>query len=211
MKKIKILLVDDNSKVRQGINRMLKRSPRVEIVGEAGSGKEALELVKKATPDIVLLDVQMPGMNGYEVARRLAESGSSAQVLALSGYNERQYVLGMFASGAVGYITKDEAPQQLIRAVQEVADGYRGWISSKVAEMLGVPARPVGRDTFPVLTKMEIKILKYIAGGKTDTEIGKELKLEYSDVLKNIQSIVSKLGVNSRMEAVLRAIQEGSI
>jgi two-component system invasion response regulator UvrY len=139
------------------------------------------------------------------------ESETQVRVLALSGYNEMHYVLGMFANGAAGYLTKDEAPRQLFSAVQEIAAGRRGWISPKVAKILGVPDPPTGHDSVPELSKLEIRILKSLAKGMTDSEIAKELELKNSVVVDYIQSIISKLGVKSRLETVLRAIQEGLI
>ncbi len=211
MEKIRIVLADDHANVRRGLRRMLDRSPQVEVVGEAGDGREALKLAKSLTPDVLLLDVEMPGMKGYEVARHLMESETQVRVLALSGYNELHYVLGMFANGAAGYLTKDEAPRQLLGAVQEIAAGHRGWISPEVAKMLGIPAHPTGPETIPALTLLEMQILKSLAVGKTDLEIGKELGLENAVVVDHIRSVIRKLGVKSRLETVLRAIQENLI
>ncbi len=211
MEKIRIVLADDHVNVRRGLRRMLNRSPQVEVIGEAGNGKEALELTKSLNPDVLLLDVEMPGMKGHEVARRLLESETQVRVLALSGYNEMRYVLGMFANGAAGYLTKDEAPRQLLSAVQEIAAGRRGWISPEVAKMLGVPTQRTGPDTIPALTKLETQVLKNLAAGMTDLEIRVEMDLENSVVVDNIKSILHKLGVKSRLEAVLRAIQEDLI
>jgi len=211
MEKIRIIVADDHVNVRRGLRKMLNRSPQVEVIGEAGNGREALELAKTLNPDVLLLDVEMPGMKGYEVARQLMESEARVRVLALSGYNEMHYVLGMFASGAAGYLTKDEAPRQLLSAVQEFAARRRGWISPEVAKMLGVPNQPTLPGELPAMTKLELKILKSLAAGKTNLEIGKELELENSVVVDNIKSIIGKLGVRSRLEAVLRAIQQGLI
>lgn len=211
MEKIRIILADDHMNIRRGLRKLLSRSPLMDVIGEAANGEEALKLTKSLNPDVLLLDVEMPGMKGQEVARRLKEFGIQVRVLALSGYNEMHYVLGMFANGAAGYLTKDEAPRQLIKAVQEIAAGRRGWISPDVAQMLGVPARPTGPDSIPVLKKTEMQVLKSLAKGMTDLEIGKELDLENSTVVENIQVIIGKLGVKSRIEAVLRAIQEDLI
>lgn len=209
--KIKILLVDDHISVRRGLRKILTKSPRMEVVGEARDGKEALALNDRLNPDIIVLDVEMPGMKGYEVARHLMEEGSSTPVLALSGYNEKHYILGMFASGAVGYLTKDEAPEQLLTAVSEVAAGRKGWLSPSAAQMLGVPAVPLGQNTIPALTSLENKILLCIKEGKTDHAIVTELQIEVPILLENIQSIMRKLGVKSRIEAVLRGLQEGLV
>jgi DNA-binding NarL/FixJ family response regulator len=151
---------------------MINRSSQIEVVGEAGNGREALELAKRLNPDVLLLDVEMPVMGGFEVAKQLKESENQVRVLALSGYNEMHYVLGMFANGADGYLTKDEAPRQLMNAIKEVAAGRRGWISPGVAEMLGVPARPTGTDQFQALTKLEKQILQKIAAARPIMTLG---------------------------------------
>ncbi len=206
--KIKVLLVDDHSSVRHGLRKLLSRSPKIEIVGEAGDGRKAIQLTKALQPDVMLLDVEMPGMNGYEVARQVSESGKFPRILALSGYNEKRYILGMFANGAVGYITKEEAPEQLLTAVDEIAAGKRGWISENVARILGVPARPIGQDTIPALTSIEKEILRCIVEGKTDAEISVILAIDLGEVQRANQSINMKLGVKSRLEAIVRAMQE---
>lgn len=206
--KIKVLVVDDHQNVRVGLKKMLNHSPLVEVVGEAGSGEEALKLTNKLEPDVLLLDVEMPGMNGYEVARRITDSGHRSRVLALSGHNEKRNILGMFASGAVGYLTKDEAPEQLLTAISEVAAGKRGWISQNVAQILGVPARPVGRDTIPAISAREKSILKMIVAGKSDAEIMKVLDIDQAAIKRMIETINMKLGVKTRLEAIVRAMQE---
>jgi DNA-binding NarL/FixJ family response regulator len=210
MEKITILLVDDNIHVRRELRKMLGRSSKLEVIGEAMSGGEALELVKNLEPDVLLLDVEMPGMKGYEVARRLRDMGSAVKVLALSGYNEERYILGMLTNGAVGYLTKDDAPQYLLNAVEEIAAGSRGWISPNVAEILGVP-RPRGKDTIPALTRQEVRILQLLAKGKNDLELELELGLDHQAVVGTIQAIKNKMGVRTNLEAVLRGLQEDII
>ena len=206
--KIRILLVDDHENVRKGLRNILTKAPDVEVVGETGDGKEALKLNEILEPDIMLLDIEMPGMKGYEVARELMESGSSTPILALSGYNEKHYILGMFASGAVGYLTKDEAPDQLLTAISEVAAGRKGWLSPRASRMLGVPEQPTGKNTIPALTPLEKQILIKLKQGKTDLMITRELSLELPLLRENIQSLIKKLGVKSRLEALVRAMQE---
>ena len=204
-------MVDDHVSVRKELRKMLNRSPKIKVVGEAGGGKEALDLTNQLDPDVLLLDVEMPDMNGYEVARKLTSQGSNTRILAVSGYDEKRYILGMFSNGAVGYITKDEAPVQLLDAIEDIAAGRKGWISPNVARKLGVPEKPIGRDTIPALTKVELAILNCLAEGKTDHEIVKILDVKISEIRKNIQSIITKMRVNSRLEAVLRAMQEDLI
>ena len=208
---IKILVVDDHLSVRKELRKMLNRSPKIKVVGEAGGGKEALDMTRRLKPDVLLLDVEMPDINGYEVARRLTAEGSSARILAVSGYDEKRYILGMFSNGAVGYLTKDEAPDLLLNAVEQIATGRKGWISPNVAEKLGVPDRAIGRDTIPALTKVELAILKCLAEGKNDHEIVGILGIKMPEIKENIQSIIAKMRVKSRLEAVLRAMQEDLI
>ena len=208
---IKIILVDDHVNVRRGLRNILTQSPQVEVIAEAGNGKEALELAAKLDPDIVLLDVEMPGMKGYEVARRLVDTGSPVRILALSGYDEKRTILGMFSSGAVGYLTKDEAPQQLLKAVDEIAAGRKGWISPKVAERLGAQAAPIGRHTIPALTPLEKEILRCMAEGKTDYEIMLQLGLDKAEIKETSATLMQKLGVKTRPETVLRAMQAGLV
>lgn len=208
---IKILVVDDHINVRKELRKLLNRNPRMEVVGEAKGGEEALDMAKRLNPDVLLLDVDMPDMNGYEVAKRMTKAGSHTRILAVSGYDEKRYILGMFANGAVGYLTKDEAPEQLITAIKDIASGRKGWISPKVAEKLGVPDRPIGQQTIPVMTKQEIAILNCLGEGKTDLEIMANLGIDTNTLKGNIHSLLTKLRVKSRLEAVLRAMQENLI
>ena len=208
---IRVMVVDDHINVRKELRKMLNRNPRMELVGEAGGGKEALDMAKRLDPDVLLLDVDMPDMNGYEVARRLTKSGSATRILAVSGYDEKRYILGMFANGAVGYLTKDEAPEQLITAIKDIASGRKGWISPKIAEKLGLPDRAIGQHTIPVMTKLELAILNCLGEGKTDLEIMANVGIDKNILNENINSLLVKLRVKSRLEAVLRAMQENLI
>jgi DNA-binding NarL/FixJ family response regulator len=135
---IRVVLADDHVVVRIGIRNLLSRSQDIHVIGEASNGLEAIDLVNELSPDILLLDMEMPVMDGVEVARRLREAKSAVRVLALSAYNDKQYILSMFDQGAAGYLTKDEAPENIIEAVRGVANGEQGWMSRKVAARLSV-------------------------------------------------------------------------
>ncbi len=123
MKTTRVVLADDHSIVRASIRRLLEKAGDIEVVGEASDGMETIRLVEELAPDVLLLDVEMPGMKGFEVARRLHAAGASVRILALSAYDDKQYILAMLASGATGYLTKAEAPQTLVHAVREVVGG----------------------------------------------------------------------------------------
>lgn len=134
--KTRVVLADDHPRVRAGLRSLLARADDIQIVGEASNGEEALRLVETLTPDVLLLDVEMPRMNGVEVARHLREVGAQVRILVLSGYNDRQYITALLSVGASGYLTKEEVPDKIIRAVRGVARGEGAWISRRVASQL---------------------------------------------------------------------------
>ncbi len=136
MAPIRVVLADDHVVVRIGIRNLLSRSKDIEVVGEAGNGIEAIQLVDDLKPDLLLLDMEMPELDGVEVARRLRSAKSPVRILALSAYNDKQYIQSMLEQGAAGYLTKDEAPGTIIEAVRGVANGEHGWFSRKVAARL---------------------------------------------------------------------------
>jgi two-component system, NarL family, response regulator DegU len=129
---IRVVLADDHSGVRSGIRHLLEREPEISVVGETTDGIEALELAENLAPDILLLDVEMPGMTGIEVAKQLKAKDSSVRILALSSYDQREYIQAMLKNGASGYLVKDEAPDLLIKAVLGVSRGETGWFSNRV-------------------------------------------------------------------------------
>jgi DNA-binding NarL/FixJ family response regulator len=126
-------LADDHPLVRRAIRNLIENAPDIEVIGEASNGPEALRLVQELTPDVLLLDMEMPGLNGVEVARRLQATQSQVRILALSAYTDKEYILGALASGVEGYLTKEEAAQTLVMAVRQVAGGAQGWVSRRVA------------------------------------------------------------------------------
>jgi DNA-binding NarL/FixJ family response regulator len=135
---IRVILADDHVVVRIGIRNLLSRSTDISVIGEASNGVEAIQLVDELKPDVLLLDMEMPELDGVEVARRLRAAKAPVKILALSAYNDKQYILSMFDQGAAGYLTKDEAPEKIIEAVRGVAAGEQGWMSRKVAARLAV-------------------------------------------------------------------------
>jgi DNA-binding NarL/FixJ family response regulator len=146
MKTTRVILADDHPIVRASIRRLLEKAGDIEIVGEASDGIETIRLVEELTPDVLLLDVEMPGMKGFEVARRLQAAGTPVRILALSAYDDRQYILAMLASGATGYLTKAEAAQTLVHAVREVVEGRTDIENPAHAEDAPRPDSPSGTD-----------------------------------------------------------------
>lgn len=133
MDKIRVVIADDHTIMRVGIRNILSRSKEIAVIGEASNGAEAIALVKELAPDVLVLDMEMPIMDGVEVARRLQASSSPVRILVLSAYDDRQYILEMLNMGAAGYLIKDEAPEVIVDAVQAIAGGEKGWISRKAA------------------------------------------------------------------------------
>lgn len=136
MKTTKVVLADDHTIVRQSIRNFLEASPEIEVVGEASNGLEAIEAVNHLAPDVLLLDMEMPVLNGIGVVRKLAAAKSPVRVLALSAYEDNQYIHGVLENGASGYLTKDEAPHRIVEAVRRVAQGEKGLLSKRVLKRL---------------------------------------------------------------------------
>ncbi len=146
MKTTRVVLADDHPIVRASIRRLLERAGDIEVVGEASDGIETIRLVEELAPDVLLLDVEMPGMKGFEVARHFQTVGAPVRILALSAYDDKQYIMAMLASGATGYLTKEEAPQTIIRAVHEAATGRANQENPAHQEDASGPDKPGGTE-----------------------------------------------------------------
>ena len=210
MPSIRVLLADDHPLVRSAIRKLLERAADIEVVGEVGDGFEALHQVEKLAPDVLLLDMEMPGLRGVEVARHLQSQGTPVRILGLSSYDDQHYIQGMLESGAAGYLTKEEAPQMLVQAVRGVARGEEGWFSQGVASKMAAragkkPARPIS------LRQHEKDVLRLLVLGKTRRDIAEALSLSLPEVEEHLEAVLAKLGVDSPIEAVIRAVQEGLV
>lgn len=208
MTEIRVVVAEDHTLVRSGICDLLAQEPDIVVVGEAKDGNEALSLVEELTPDVLLLDIEMPGLTGLEVARKLHAARSPVQILALSAYADREYTLGLLANGAAGYLTKDEAPQRVVEAVRGVFNGKDGWLSRRVAIQL-VAAAQEGQADKPALTDSETQVLRLVVAGKTNPEISAVLGFEAQAVEAHLHKILTKLGGTSRMKVALQAVREG--
>jgi DNA-binding NarL/FixJ family response regulator len=210
MEKISVVIADDHPITRAGIRKFLEKAPDIEVVGEASDGESALSLVKEFKPDVLLLDMEMPGKKGLDVARELQEAGSPVKILALSTYDDKQYIFGLLSTGAAGYLVKDEVPQTIVEAVRGVAQGQQGWISRKVAAVISAwTAEDPSQES--QLSSRELEVLKLVVDGKTNQEIGLEIGISPKTVEKHLESVYSKLHVASRVEAAVLAIKEGIV
>jgi DNA-binding NarL/FixJ family response regulator len=199
--KIRVLLADDHPIVRSGMCQLLARADDIMIVGETGRGDEALSLVNSLNPDVLVLDMEMPGKTGAEVARELQAAGSPVRVLVLSAYDDEAYIMGLLENGAAGYLTKDEALDHLVDAVRGVAHGEEGWYSRRAAARIASAVRR--QPTDPVaLTEREQEVLNLAAEGWTNRRIAQELFISERTVRFHLTHAYDKLGVSNRAEAI---------
>jgi two-component system, NarL family, response regulator LiaR len=207
---IRVLVVDDHVIVRSGIRALLATEGEIEVVGEARDGQEALEQIRVLQPDVVLLDLLMPRMDGIEVTRRVAIESPSTHILVLTSFAADDKVFPAIKAGALGYLLKDTGPQELVGAIRQV---YRGesWLSPAIArrllqELVGPSDRTLTPDP---LTERELGVLKVVAQGKSNQEIAEALVISEATVRTHVSSILSKLYLASRTQAALYALREG--
>ena len=208
MSPIRVLVIDDHPVIRLAIRDTLQKSPEIVVVGEASNGQEALRLTHELAPDVLLLDMELPDINGIEVAKILKEEHAATRVLALSAHNEQQYIQQALANGASGYLLKDELLYIIVEAVQGVARGEQGWFSRKVSQKVAVWSREGAKEHMG-LSVRELEVLQEVANGKTNQEIAVILGISDKTVEKHMEGIFGKLGVTSRVEAAVRAVTEG--
>ena len=210
MKQIRILLADDHAIVRRGFQMILAEQPDMEIVGEAGNGREALELAAKLKPDVVVMDVAMPELNGIEATRRMADHAPHARVLALSMHKDSVYVREILRAGARGYLLKDAAPADLVTAVRAIAAG-EGYLSPAVSDAVLDDYRRHVTTPIDLLTSREREVLQMLAEGKTNKEIAGVLNLSVYTVDAHRGRIMEKLNAHSINDLVRFAVRNGLI
>ena len=201
---IRVAIADDHSLVRQGLRRYLELADGIEVVGEASNGKELLTLVGEATPDIALVDIRMPEMDGLEAARLIRDQHPNVGVIMLTAYDDRQFVVEAVRSGARGYVLKEAADAELVEAVRAAADGRTYLNPALGARLAAIPTEQNGPPDG--LSEREIEILRLIALGHTNTEIGDRLFLSVRTVESHRAHIQQKLGRTSRAELVQYAL-----
>jgi DNA-binding NarL/FixJ family response regulator len=207
---IKVLLADDHAIVRQGLKLILAAQPDFEVVGEAANGREAAELAEKLKPDIVLMDVQMPDLNGIEATRRMVAANSRIKVLVLSMHKEALYVREVLKAGARGYILKDAIDTELLSAMRSVARGD-GYISPAVSGALLTDYREQSSNPLDTLSTREREVLQLIAEGKTNKEVATKLNLSVYTVDSHRGKIMEKLNLHSAGELVRFAMKNGLV
>ena len=212
-RRIRLLLVDDHQIVRAGLKMLFSAEPDMEIAGEVDSGAAALEAVERLQPDVVIMDLAMPGMSGIEATRRIKERAPQVAVLALTMHEDEQYFFEMLNAGASGYIPKRAAPDDLVAAIRAVRQG-NVFLHATLARFLMHEVerrRESGAAQADALTARELEVLTLIAEGQTSREIAQQLVLSPKTVDRHRENIMAKLNLHSRAELVRYAIERGLI
>ena len=211
--KIRLLLAEDHVVVREGTRALLQREPDMEVIGEAGDGREAVDLTNKLRPDVVVMDIAMPGINGIEATKQIKACCPRTAVLILTAYDNEQYIFALLEAGAAGYLLKNVRSSELVAAVRSVFGGesvLHPSVTRRLVERLSPSSvrRAVERAGEP-LSDREIEILRLAAKGLSNKQIASQLCLSARTVQAHLGNIFNKLGVGSRTEAVLHAVRRG--
>ena len=205
---IRVLLADDHSIVRAGLRRIVEESGEMEVVGEASDGKEAIRLVRKVSPDVAVIDISMPGLDGLEVLNQLQAFDPGLPVLILTMHEEGQYVVRAIEAGAMGYITKQSAPEQLVKAIRKVFSGHR-YLTDEATEALALRIAKGGEDQSPLdsLSMRELQVLRRLAMGHTNREIARAYHISIKTVDTYRSRLLKKLSLRNNADLSRFAIQ----
>lgn len=212
MSTVKVLLVEDHSLTRVGLKYTLDKNPTIDVIGEAEDGQEGLDKTLELKPDVVLMDLGMPNMNGIDATRAIKQAESQSKIIILTSHDDEQEVLAAFAAGADAYCMKDIVPDMLIAAIQSVSEGV-AWIDPAIAKIvlssISLPKEKL-KDPIddPGLTPREKEVLKLIVEGFSNADIANALTVSMHTVKTHISSILSKLAVNDRTQAAVKAMRE---
>jgi DNA-binding NarL/FixJ family response regulator len=219
--KITLLIVDDHPLFRQGLREVLNAEPDLAVIGEASDGEEALRVARELSPRVVLMDINIPTINGLQVARRLRQEVPSARAVILTGYDDDEQVFHAIRAGAYAYFPKDVTPQKIIEAVREVNAGryvindlmmddaqLAPWLF-KQTERFGIVEGELGDEAFVPLSPREMEILQHITRGLSNKEIAHQLRISHQTVKNHMTSILRKLNVEDRTQAAVYALRRG--
>lgn len=208
----RVLIADDHPLFRSGIRALLSAEADMELVGEATNGDEAISLAVSLQPDLILMDLQMPGMGGIEATRRIVAANPQARILIVTMFEDDHMVFTSMKAGARGYLLKDAGPDEMLRAIRSVAHGeaiFSAGIAKRLLDFFAGLQPATIPSAFPELTERELEILDLIAQGKSNHEIAQALFLSVKTVSNNVSNIFSKLQVADRSQAMLKAREAG--
>ncbi len=215
MANIRVIIADDHTLVREGVRMILAKEPGIEVVGEAGDGQQALELVEISRPDVVIMDISMPGMDGIEATQKLKERHPELSVLALTMHEDESYVFQLLRAGAAGYVLKRAAAQDLVQAVRATARGeaflYPSVARKVLEDYLKRAEAGENRERYDGLTEREKEILTQVAQGLSNQQIAEKLFISIKTVQTHRAHIMEKLNLHDRTELVRYAIRKGLI
>jgi DNA-binding NarL/FixJ family response regulator len=206
----RVLLVDDQELVRGGFRIILSSEPGVEVVGEAANGQDAVRLARELAPDVICMDVQMPGMDGLEATRLIvADREIRSSVLVLTTFDRDDYLFAALAAGASGFLLKSASPEDLVEAVQVLARGDALLSPTVTRRVIAQVSRAVSRVEIPELTNRETEVLTLVAQGRSNAEIASALFVGEATVKTHVSNVLLKLGVRDRIHAVVFAYENG--
>jgi len=213
MDNIRILIADDHAFVREGTRRILEQEPDLEVVAEAGDGEEAVKLSCDLKPDVVLVDVAMPRLDGIEATRRIKAQCPAVAVLVLSAYDDDQFIFGLLEAGAAGYLLKSVRGLEIVDAIRAVHAGESVLHPSVARKVLnrfaGVSGKQRDKKSLDLLTEREMEVLRMVTKGLSNKDIADDLCLSVRTIQGHLANIFNKLRVSSRTEAVVHALKEG--
>jgi DNA-binding NarL/FixJ family response regulator len=212
MEQLRILIVDDHPLFRKGMRGLLESLPEMKVVGEAATGEEAITLAANLAPDVIVMDLQMPGGSGISATRAILNASPHIRILMVTLYEDSESVFAAIKAGARGYILKDAGADEIARAIQAVGRGeaiFSPAIANRLIDFFATPYPPTPKDAFPTLTDREREILRLIAQGQTNAEMAQELSLSIKTIQNYVSNVFSKLQVADRAQAIIRAREAG--
>jgi DNA-binding NarL/FixJ family response regulator len=211
-KAARVLIADDQTLFRTGLARLLDEDPRVEVIGQAVDGRDAVKQAAKFKPDVILMDLKMPNVDGIEATRQIVEADPAVKVVMLTTFETDSQVIQALKAGASGYVLKDSSAQAIVSSIVAVMSGERvmaGAVANRVLEMLTGTTTP--KEFYDGLTSREIEILKLLANGMANKQIAYRLKISEKTVRNHVSNTYEKLGIYDRSQAVLYAVKKGLV